>query len=282
MTINVSTFELLVKPIAPRSPIPVPFQGVARRVVQGYFLTITNLFREDIRFSFRFRSSAPTPDNLDRRLSQNNVNLLYDIAGDNLPLENIFALPPGLFSANYSLIGSFTLPSRQTATVQLLPNLTDSLLRNPNPDFEIRGFVELSIPFTFRNGRIQPQTNQNVPVLLQPEIRGTFLPNDLSTENIDFDQINYSLVTASGQGENEVAPAGFSGLSLSDDLVMAVMENLESGSFPIDSFSEENQVNQLSSLVANLGQIEPTAENLTQVSELLARMNIPIVMQPRQ
>ncbi len=93
MAINVSTFELLVKPIAPRSPIPLPFQGVARRVVQGYFLTITN---------------------------------------------------------------------------------------------------------------------------------------------------------------------------------------------PIDSFSEENQVNQLSSLVANLGQVEPSAENLTQLSDLLGQMNIPIVMQPRQ
>ena len=116
MTINVSTFELLVKPIAPRGPIPLPFRGVARRVVQGYFLTITNLLRQDIRFRFRFRSSAPNPDNLDRRLSRNNVNLLYDIAGNNLNLENIVASSPSpvfpnLFP-NYSLSGSLTLPSR--------------------------------------------------------------------------------------------------------------------------------------------------------------------------
>ena len=142
--------------------------------------------------------------------------------------------------------------------------------------------MELSVPFTFRDGRIQPQADQPVPVLLQPEIRGTFLPDDLSTENIDFDQINYSLATASGQGENEVERASsLSTIPLTDTLVMAVMENLESGSFPIDSFSGENQVEQLSSLVANLGQIEPTSENLTQLSDLLAQMNIPILMQPR-
>ncbi len=282
MRINVSTFELLVKPIAPVAPIPVPFQGVARRVVQGYFLTITNLFREDIRFTFEFNSSTPQPDNLNRRLSVDNVDLLYDIAGDNLSLENISLLTPNFFSSVYKLVGSFTLPSEQTATVQLLPRLTGRLLGDPDPDFEIRGVLKLLVPPIVRNGRLEPQANEEIPILLQPEIRGTFLPNDFSAPNLDFDQINYSLVPANGKAENEVKPIGLRGISLNEDLTTAVIENLESGSFPIDNFSEENQVNQLSNLVTNLGSIEPTPENLAQVSDLLNQLNIPITMQSRQ
>lgn len=118
--------------------------------------------------------------------------------------------------------------------------------------------------------------------LLQPEIRGTFLPNDLSIETVDFDQINYSLMTASGKGENEGQPACFPSIFLNDNVIAEVIENLESDSFVIDNFSEENQIEQLSNLVTNLGQIEPSAENLAQISELLAQVNIPVVMQPQQ
>jgi hypothetical protein len=280
MTIRVSTFELLVKPIAPRAPLPIDFVGVARRVIQGYFLTITNLQDVDIRFSFRFLSSAPTPDNLDRRLSRNNVDLLYDIAGNNLSLETILALSPSIFFPNtYLLSGSFILPAQQTATVQLLPRLTSSLLNDPEPDFEVRGFVELSIPLAFRDGQIQAQVDEPVEVLLQPEIRGTFLPNDLdASTDVDFDQINYSLIPANGQALNVIEPAGFTPVSITSEITEEVRRALESNLLPVEILSPENQISQFTQLVANLSQIEPNDENLSQLSRLLADVNIPIAM----
>jgi len=286
MSINVSTFELLVKPIAPPALIPADFRGVARRIVQGYFLTITNLFSQNIRFRFEFNGSLPTDSSPNRSFvgsPPSNVDLIYDIAGQNLPLTRLSTGGSFLIT---SVSGEFTLPSRQTATVQLLPRLTESLLRNPNSDFEIRGYVTLEIPRnppllvngSFRPG--SPQANQMVPVLLQPEIRGTFLPNDLSTANIDFDQINYSLIPASGQAFNEINPVGFSRLSVNPELLTSVMENLASESFINENFSDDQAV-QLSNLVANISQLEPSSENLAQLSNLLAQMNIPIVMEPR-
>ncbi len=286
---NISTFELLVKPIAPIASIPVPFEEVGRRVVQGYFLTITNLsFFEDVVFRFDFRSSAPQPDDLNRRLSlgnvDRNVDLIYDIAGNNLPLDDLSFLDLTFFNWTYVIRGSLNLPTRQTATVQLLPRLTQQLLSDPNPNFEIRGFVRVSI---LRNSEINNEiTVDQIPVLLQPEIRGTFLPNDFSDPNLDFDQINYSLVPASGQAENLIdvidIPDPFGGLSITNDSVTEILKNIESGSFPIENFSDADQLNQLTRLFADIAAIEPTTENLSRISDLLrSRRNTPLATQRR-
>jgi hypothetical protein len=278
MTIRVSTFELLVKPIAPRAPLPPNLRAVARRVIQGYFLTITNLQeRNDIRFNIRFTCSAPNPDNLDRRFTPSNVDLLYDIAGDNLSLPFV-AFPPNASPPNTSvLIGAFNLPAQQTASVKLLPSLTSALLNNPEPNFEIRGYVELIIPIN--SLLFEPQVDEPVEVLLQPEIRGTFLPNDLGTSaNADFDQINYSLIPANGQALNTIEPEGLISVSISPAVTEAVRRVLESNSLPIESLSSRNQILQFAQMVATLGQIEPNEENLGQISQLLADVNIPIAV----
>src|SRR5690349_14151653 len=109
---EISTFELLVKRIAPQ-PAPA---DVARRVVQGYFLTITNLESKDLTFRIQFTISRPNPVDPDRTLF-NNVNLLYDIAGANQEL----ILRGNATSTVFS--GLFVLPARQTASVELLPKL---------------------------------------------------------------------------------------------------------------------------------------------------------------
>jgi hypothetical protein len=289
MSINVSTFELLVKPIAPRALIPANFRGVARRVVQGYFLTITNLFNEDIRFRFQFDASQPIGPVGNRAFRSSslagapvNVDLLYDIAGENFPLER-----QSTGSVTTSFVrGEFTLPRFQTATVQLLPRLTAAILSNPDSDLEIRGRVRLSIPAnspTFGGGVIipgAPQAEEPVPVLIQPEIRGTFLPNDLSTDNVDFDQINYSLTTASGRAENEVEPDGFTPFSVSRELLASVMENLRSEDFVLNNLAVNNSATQLSNLVATLSELDPSIDNLAQLSDFLTEMGIPINMKP--
>jgi hypothetical protein len=51
-----------------------------------------------------------------------------------------------------------------------------------------------------------------IDVLVTPEIRGTFLDNDYpsagTTNELDFDQINYGLPVASGKGRNTVESVG--------------------------------------------------------------------------
>ncbi len=129
---EISTFELLVKRIAP--PTGTALDPVARRVVQGYFLTISNLESEDYIFRIEFTQSAPNvPD--PQRVLQDNAVLIYDIAGDNIPIDLVQG------SAN-KYRGFFNLPAGQTASVQLLPALPKSL-DLPAPGLEVRGYVSL-------------------------------------------------------------------------------------------------------------------------------------------
>jgi hypothetical protein len=57
---EISTFELLAKPIAPVI-LPPELLPVARRIVQGYFLTISNLEAFDVRYRIEFTISLPAP-----------------------------------------------------------------------------------------------------------------------------------------------------------------------------------------------------------------------------
>jgi hypothetical protein len=192
---EISTFELLVKRIAP-PPAPA---NVARRVVQGYFLTISNLEAKDLTFRITFNISKPNPADPDRTLF-NNVGTPE---GGSIPAlrycwrEQDITLSG---NANSTIFGaSFVLPARQTASLQLLPK-TD-LFVQANPDFEVRGFVSLRLP------RIKgaAQSDKPVKVLINPEIRGTFLPNGFPGGAIeDLDQINYPLAIASGKALNEI------------------------------------------------------------------------------
>jgi hypothetical protein len=196
----VSTFEVLVKPIAPRMVGNAPLNAVARRVVQGYFLTITNLESVDLTFRLEFRISTPNPADPDRTLF-NNVDLVFDIAGAN----NVIPLSGNATSSTFG--GSFRLPAGQTASVQLLPK--PNLFGQVDPDFEVRGYVVLRLPALRGNPGFffEPQTAAPAKVLLSPEVRGTFLPNNFpAVLTGDFDQISYALAIASGKALNEVAP----------------------------------------------------------------------------
>ncbi|MEL6441822.1 MAG: hypothetical protein AAFQ80_21535 [Cyanobacteria bacterium J06621_8] len=233
---------------------------------------------EDIRFRFNFRSSLPPdPNDPNRTFSgatADNVALIYDIAGANLPLNN----QQVSITNTKNLRGDFTLPASQTATVQLLPKLTFEILSDPEPELEIRGFLELSVPALGVSGS---QTEaEKVPVLLQPEIRGTFLPNDFSSESIDFDQINYSILTASGQAFNEVEPDRFTPpVTITPELQSSVIEIMEQNPFIFQSISSDPTV-QISELIANLATLDPSADNLRQISNLITEMGTPIVMHP--
>lgn len=179
---EVSPFELLVKPIAPRSPGVSILNKVARRVIQGYFLTISNLMRDSIKLKVSFTISAPDAGFAfpDTRILLNNAILLYDVAGNN-QLLNYTEIAS---SANEFIIyesDSFLLPPLATGSLELLPDVGKFIL-NPDPQIEIRGFASLF-------------SSERAEVLLNPEIRGTFLPNDFPfvCEDLDFDNLSYSL-----------------------------------------------------------------------------------------
>ncbi|MEM6612088.1 MAG: hypothetical protein AAF652_07510 [Cyanobacteria bacterium P01_C01_bin.72] len=269
---EVSTFELLIKPIAPRTPVT---EAVARRVIQGYFLTISNLEDKRLRYTIEFFDSTPNPPSTNRELEADsrptgnlviprNFNLIYDVAGANTDLIRIRRGTEG------QIAGDFFLDPKQTASVQLLPDLS---ALSADPNLEIRGYVNLRLP----GNLIAPQNDSPVKVLLQPEIRGTFLPNDFpDSSGGDFDQINYSLTTASGKALNELEPEPRT-LTFpipAPPIVDIVPEDL----FDNIGLADMSDRERVEMLVTSVAQIEPSAENLQNLDQILADLNIPISM----
>jgi hypothetical protein len=175
---QISTFELLVQPIAPK-----PFNSsVSRRTIQAYFLTIANLDQpgaDDVVLSLQF---TPTPE-----LKNNEIFTILDVGSGNvfgeLSLDDITGKPSQ----------TITLPAGKTVLFVLQPDISKLA---PNPasldvaKFEVRGYVELFLsPFS---------PNPAANLLVSPQIRGTFVPNDLSASDPDFDQQAYSLSTPNG------------------------------------------------------------------------------------
>jgi len=271
---EITTFELLVKPIAPPAPGNPAITAVARRVVQGYFLTITNLEDRNLRYRLDFTQSIPNPANPERSL-QDNADLVVDIAGVNqvIPLQQ---------SGN-RFFARFDVPAGQTASAQLLPRLTPARLTNPTPDLEIRGFVSLALPALpagttgiLRFIRV-PQSETPVRVLLNPETRGTFLPNDFPVATTgDFDQINYAMAIATGQALNEVEPepGGFI-------FIPGVLTNvLQSIDVFEPRFTNATDLEKTQAIVELFAQLDPSAENLQSLSDLFSKLEIPVRVAP--
>ncbi len=276
---EVSTFEILVKRIAPP---PAP-SSVARRVVQGYFLTIANLENKSFRYTLDFHISRPNPPDPDRTLFGNAVVLL-DVAGANQPLT-LSPTTANVTTTRFST--SFRLEAKQTASLQLLPNINDpALLSNPNPDLEVRGFVRLRLPAIASGTSIfkrVPQSDRPVKVLLNPEIRGTFLPNNFPSGDGDFDQINYPLQLASGKGLNEIAPEpGGPIITLPSDRISELIEQLPLKARPAIDFEALDEEERNAALIEVLSQVDPTQNNVRNISDVLSKLNIPITMQLAQ
>ncbi len=204
----VSNFELLVKRIAPLSgtaPVDAPF----RRVVQGYFLTVTNLsptFSTNFFLTFTIPTVSGAKNVTDNEFVlgaapiANVVTLVDTATQENLPLT--LTLVDG--NANYKKFNtnSFLVRPLQTVIVVLLPNIGANTSIIPSASIEIRGFVEIAQSRRFFSGR------PAIDVLITPETRGTFLDNEYpnfgSPRDLDFDQISYSLPTFSGGAKNTV------------------------------------------------------------------------------
>lgn len=178
----VSTFELLTKRLIPPTLDEV---GSSRIVVQGYFLTISNL--GNVPVSLRLRFTATTPN-----FNVANLAAFYDVFGLNPSPVPVVAIPNITYTIN--------VPANDTGLFILQPNVANrQILINANT--ELRGYVDISL--------VNPFGTNSFDLLLTPEHRGTFLPKDIvippagpvTSVTKDFDQLAYALPTAQGKAQ---------------------------------------------------------------------------------
>lgn len=265
---EISTFEILTAPIAPVIGLPPALLPVARRVVQGYFLTITNLEPITVVYRIDFTVSLPVPADPNKILLNNAVLLIdFEGANTNVPLTQVPGQPE-------VYRGFFKIPAHKTASVQLLPKLPDVLTPGL---LEVRGYVSL---FAIHGRVIRPPFLRQVRVLLNPEIRGTFLPNgfpSVPNTELDFDQINYTLALASGKALNEITPEPSQAIIIDPPTLDPILEELRNGTLDLPSLGADNSEKALM-LVQRLAEIDPSETNLNGLNTVMEKLDIPIRM----
>lgn len=173
----VSTFELLVTPIAPQNTGPA---SVVRNVVQAYFLNIANPNKSDAYIELQFTATTPA-------LNRDNTVVIRDVVNNNNEFDELN--PTG--SPN-KFTYKFTLPAEDTALIDLQPDISKQEVLDKG--LEVRGYVEIflikpsdpSLPFVEKG-----------EFLLTPEHRGTFFKNLLPPDQ-ELDQEALGLPTATG------------------------------------------------------------------------------------
>ncbi|MEQ9487031.1 hypothetical protein [Coleofasciculus sp. F4-SAH-05] len=169
----VSTFELLVKPLVQPS---ADILGAGRTIIQGYFLTISNLNSSTpVRLRVNFTAQSPN-------LNSQPLLAFFDVAGFNNQINPISQTPT---TQTYVI----SIGPRDTGLFLLQPDVTKKeVVEKANT--ELRGFVTLSLANLFGSNSFD--------LLLTPQQRGTFLPNNFPENKADFDQLAYALPTATG------------------------------------------------------------------------------------
>ncbi len=182
MTI-ISTFEVLLKPQLP-TDLPPNFnvvKNLGRNLIQGYFLTISNVNAFDLVLSLVFTTRLPSGVTLDKIIT------FSDTSGINTggSLE-----PVG--TGNKFRFSPLILPVDATALFILQPSPTDDALEKL--DIEARGFVEVQL--SSLAGNLPP----NAKIQVTAEQRGTFF-SDAKAEKIaerGLDQVVYGLTVQNG------------------------------------------------------------------------------------
>lgn len=169
----VSSFELLVKPLVQPS---ADILGAGRTIIQGYFLTISNLnTTAPVKLRLNFTAQSPN-------LNTQPLLAFFDILDVNTPLAPSSSTPT---SQTYSI----TVGAGDTGLFLFQPDVTNEKVVT-NANTELRGYVTLSLAAPFGSNSFD--------LLLTPQQRGTFLPKDFPISKLDFDQLAYALPTATG------------------------------------------------------------------------------------
>lgn len=268
----VSHFELIFKPQAPG-----PATGIAvDRVVQGYFLEITNLENKEFLYQVQFVMSPPSATLPQRSLSGNSIYFVDTPPGtDNQSGVLSGALTATIFSLSNGFI---RIPANGTALLAVLPSVFGSAF-DPTPlttpNFEVRGHVVLRLPALFRRFPplsffSVPQSPTPVKVLLTPQNRATFF----SAANAITGQIQSSLPLASGTATNLITPEP------GGPLVLQPFTPSEKKLFIRDELLhiEAPPSDVLATLLSGF---DPDSTSLAAFNSSLAEAQIPFTIQPQ-
>ncbi len=272
---EVSTFELIFKPQSPAAP-----QGVAAvdRVIQGYFLAITNLESVELRYRLEFIVPPPPAGTTNGafRTPAGNTLVFVDSGG----ADNTQGVLSGSATQQRFVpsTGLVRIPAQATALVAVLPSAFGPLPGDPSPltvpNFETRGYVRIALPAVRVPGlafRTVAQSATPVKVLLTPQHRATFFKAD----NTISDQIQATLPLASGQALNTLDPESggffFPTIELAEIApgVVSVLEGLRP--------EERSEL-----LAALLGDLDVDRSDLAALNRALASADIPLAIERRR
>lgn len=254
----VSSFELLFARQIARVPVPdSPVNTVSRRVIQGYFLTLANLEKQPFTYGIELQMTPQT-----------------DPAGPPLFVKRIGTAlsTPGLFrnAGGGRYTTSITVGALETALLGVFPPTLLTAIGDPAAtEYQSRGFVSISLPFkTVPVGRfglrLEAQSEKPVQVLVTPDLRGTFLPNNFSagsvTGDFDFDQTFATLPVASGNNVLSVPPTQPLVISRLAEVSAFQSERLGQISELLADLTSEEQAGLLQALVSSVDDSAQTLE----------------------
>lgn len=275
---EVSTFELLFKPQAPAAPDGLP---AVDRVIQGYFLAITNL--EDQAYRYRLEWVAPETTDPDRSLTGNTLVFVDVPEVDNQQgvLTNEFSADAKVYRPS---TGFVDIPACATALVAVLPSAFGPVPGDPtpimDPDFEVRGFVRIGLPALLEFNppnplAFVPQSDAPVKVLLTPQNRATFL----SVAGGISDQTQTALPNAGGAAMAEIAPDPGGPLVIFPPVFQAPGQ----GALPdmmamLEPLGPEQRA---AAFQAMLASIDPAETDLAKLNRNLKEAGIPLALESR-
>jgi len=205
MSTLLSHFELLFKDQAPVIGIEV------ETVLQGYFLEITNLEELSLRYNVEFVALASNDGSANRQIEANTIAILDNPGAP--ANDNVFGQLE-LVSSNGPLntygTGDLSLNIAAGATAllvvipQVVPIMGDAMAINR--DFEVRGYVQISLPQVGGSA----QSNRAVNVMVTPQNRAAYyaFPNAGNfAGGVLRNQTQTSLLTGTGGGIQSIEPA---------------------------------------------------------------------------
>jgi hypothetical protein len=180
----VSTFELLLKPQLPKAVTTnrPELAALTRNVIQGYFLSISNITENLVFLSVVFTTRTPG-------LEKGKVLALLDTLGGNDPTSEEFGGIGEIKKTRFT----FPINANDTGLFILQPNALDKALVAAS-NFELRGYVEI-----FLSSVSTPKTAQ---LLITPEHRGTFFGTSalsIPSDKSELGEIAYTLPLADGK-----------------------------------------------------------------------------------
>jgi len=183
----ISTFEVLLKrQLPPASELPPEFtnvQKLSRNLIQGYFLTISNVSLFDLVLSLVFTTRLPSGVTLNKIITfadTSGINSGGALVPDSAPNGDKYRFSP------------LIVPIGATALFILQPSPTNDALAAL--DIEARGFVEVVL--SSLSGALPP----GVKIQVTAEQRATFFSDVTAADIADrsLDQVAYGLTVQNG------------------------------------------------------------------------------------